>query len=171
MIDKQDLNELIRDRFDDLSKQIESRGGSSAVRRRMSIGRIYIELNLRAIKGLEHVDFVRPEQILDCQYQFDLYTEAGITKLKIPPYSCFDYKERIATDTVYRLTEFAKRHKLRYPEASVYLIYQECDECYKHILSQAKKEKQIKIFQVDEFLKSITTVIKVQGAVDQFEKD
>ena len=171
MIDKQDLNELVRGKFDDLSKQIDSQGGSSAVRRRMSIGRIYIELNLRAIKELEHVDFVKPEHILESQYQFDLYTKSGIAKLKIRPHSCFDYKERIATDTVYRITEFAKRHKQKYPDSGVYLIYQECDECYKHILAQAKKEKYIKIVQVDEFLKSITTVIKVQGAVDQFEKD
>lgn len=171
MLDKQDLNELARDKFDDLSKQIEAQGGSSAVRRRMSIGRIYIELNLRAIKDLEHVDFVKPEQIFAFQYQFDLYTESGIAKLRIRPHSCFDYKERIATDTVYRLTEFAKRHKLKYSDAGVYLIYQECDECFKHILEQANKEKYIKVFQVDEFLNAITNVIKVQGAVDQFEKD
>lgn len=171
MIDKQDLNELVRGKFDDLSKHIETQGGSSAVRRRMSIGRIYIELNLRAIKELEHVDFVKPEYILESQYQFDLYTKSGIAKLKIRPHSCFDYKERIATDTVYRITEFAKRHKLKYPDSGVYLIYQECDDCYKHILTQAKKEKYIKIVQVDEFLNAITNVIKVQGAVDQFEKD
>ena len=171
MIDKHDLNELVRGKFDDSSKQIDSQGGSSAVRRRMSIGRIYIELNLRAIKELEHVDFVKPEHILESQYQFDLYTKSGIAKLKIRPHSCFDYKERIATDTVYRITEFAKRHKLKYPDSGVYLIYQDCDDCYKHILAQAKKEKYIKIVQVDEFLNSITTVIKVQGAVDQFEKD
>lgn len=171
MNDKLDLNQLIREKLDDLIKYSETRGDSSVLRRRLSIGKLYMELNFRAQKELEHVDFVKPEQILEFNYQFDLYTMSGIRRLHIPPHSCFDYKERIASDTIYRLTECAKRHRAKYPEAGVYLLYQECDEYSKRTLAQVKKEKHIEIIQVDEFLKSITQVLKVQDAVDRFEKD
>lgn len=85
------------EKHDELIKEL---GGYFAVKRRFNLQQIYFRLNFRAKRGEEHLDMVRGELLLHFLYPVDFYTETGLSRLRIPPHSCIEYKERIVSDTV-----------------------------------------------------------------------
>lgn len=85
------------EKHDELIKEL---GGYSAVKRRFNLQQIYFRLNFRAKRGEEHLDMIRGELLLHFLYPVDFYTETGLSRLRIPPHSCIEYKERIVSDTV-----------------------------------------------------------------------
>lgn len=150
---------------------IKEMGGYAAVMRRLTIQKIYFTLNLRARRGVEHLDFVTSSKFLDFLYSVDFYTESGLSRLRIPPHSCIEYKERIISDSVYRINGFAKKYKERYPEAKVYLLYQEKGDLSDQIIRDSKKQKLTEIYQIDEFLYKVENVAKTNDRIDAFERD
>lgn len=150
---------------------IKEMGGYAAVMRRLTIQKIYFTLNLRAKRGVEHLDFVTSSKFLDFLYSVDFYTESGLSRLRIPPHSCIEYKERIISDSVYRINGFAKKYKERYPEAKVYLLYQEKGDLSDQIIRDSKKQKLTEIYQIDEFLDKVENVAKTNDRIDAFERD
>ena len=152
-------------------KRIEQMGGYAAVMRRLTIGKLYFMLNLRAKRGVEHIDYVRPSKILDFSNTVDLYTETGISRLRIPPHSCIELKEHIISDSVFRVNEFAKSYLDKHPEAKVYLLYQERGDLSEQIINQSKKQKLAEIYQIEEFLEKVEKVAKINDKIDAFERD
>lgn len=152
-------------------KRIEQMGGYAAVMRRLTIDKLYFMLNLRAKRGVEHIDYVRPSKILDFLYTVDLYTETGISRLRIPPHSCIELKEHIISDSVFRVNEFARSYLNKHPEAKVYLLYQERGDLSEQIINQSKKQKLAEIYQIEEFLEKVEKVAKINDKIDAFERD
>ena len=153
------------------NKRIEQMGGYAAVMRRLTIEKLYFKLNLRAKRGVEHIDYMRPLKILDYFYTVDFYTETGISRLRIPPHSCIEFKEHIISDSVFRVNEFAKLYLNKHPEAKVYLLYQEWGDLSEQIINQSKKQKLAEIYQIDEFLEKVEKVAKINDKIDAFERD
>lgn len=162
-----DLKEFIKEH----DKRIEQMGGYAAVMRRLTIDKLYFVLNLRAKRGVEHIDHVQPSRILEFLYTVDLYTETGISRLRIPAHSCIEFKERIISDSVFRVNEFAKTYLSKHPDAKVYLLYQEKGNLSEQILKQSRKQKLAEIYQIDEFLEKVEKVAKINDRIDAFEHD
>ena len=160
------------DKFkEDHDKLIKELGGYSAVNRRLNLQQIYFRLNFRAIRGVEHLDMVRGEQLLHFLYPVDFYTETGLSRLRIPPHSCIEYKERIVSDTIYRVNEFAKRHYQVYPGSKVYLLYQEEGDLVELAIREAKRIRLAEVYQVDDFLNRVERVAKTNERIDALERD
>ncbi len=157
--------------LEEAHKMIESLGGYSAVQKRLMMQKVFFTLNLRAKRGVESVSFVRGSQILDFLYSVDLFTETGIARLRIPPYSCFELKEKVVTDTVFRINKFASSYKENHPDAKVYLLYQEEGMLTEQVRKEAKKQKLVELFQVDEFLEKIEKVAKTNDQIERFDRD
>ena len=157
--------------IDKHDKMIEQMGGYAAVMRSLTIDKLYFTLNLRAKRGVEHIDLVRSSNVLDFMYAVDLYTETGLSRLRIPAHSCIELKERIVSNTVFRVNEFAKSYISKHPEAKVYLLYQERGELSEQIIKQSKKQKLAEIYQVDEFLEKVKRVAKINDEIDSLEHD
>ena len=164
---KMDLEKLKEEHH----KIVEEMGGYAAVMRRLTSQKVYFMLNLRAKRDEEHLDIVTPSKYLDFLYPVDFYTETGISRLRIPPYSCIELKEQIISDTVYRINEFARTYKGKYPQAKVYLLYQERGDLSDQIIRESKKQKLAEIYQIDEFLEKIEKVAKTNDKIDAFERD
>ncbi len=152
-------------------KMIEEAGGYAAVMRRLTIQKVYLMLNLRAKRDVEHLDLVTSSKFLGFFYSVDFYTETGLSRLHIPPHSCIELKERIISDSVYRTNEFAKKYKEKYPEAKVYLLYQEQGDLSEKIIHESKKQKLAEIYHIDEFLDKVEKVAKTHDKIDAFERD
>lgn len=153
------------------NKMIEQMGGYAAVMRRLAIEKLYFTLNLRAKRDVEHIDYVRSSNAIDFMYAVDLYTETGLSHLRIPAHSCIVLKERIVSNTVFRINEFAKSYISKRPESKVYLLYQERGELSEQILKQSKKQKLAEIYQIDEFLEKVKRVAKINDEIDSLESD
>ena len=162
-----DLKEFIEEH----DKRIKQMGGYAAVMRRLAIDKLYFMLNLRAKRGIEHIDYVQPSRILEFLYTVDLYTETGISRLRIPAHSCIEFKERIISDSVFRVNEFAKTYLSKHPVAKVYLLYKERGDLSEQIIIQSRKQKLAEIYQIDEFLEKVEKVAKINDQIDAFEHD
>lgn len=146
-------------------------GGYAAVLRRLALQKVYFMLNLRAKRDEEHIDLMPSSSLLSFRYPIDLYTETGISSLRIPPHSCIEFKERIISDSVYRVNVFAKEYLSEHPDAKVYLLYQDKGELLDEIIQQAKKQKLADIYQLDDFLKEVDKVAKINEKINSFERD
>lgn len=163
-MDKEDL-------FKETRQLINDFGGIAAVQRRATLSKIYLLLVGRSKRDVEHINFVKGLQVLDFSYTVDLYTDTGIAKLRIPKHSCIIYKEKIISDTIYRVNEFVKKHLNKYPEAKVFLIFQDKGELSSQIVKESKKQKLVEIYSVNEFLEKIKKVAKINDKIATFESD
>ena len=156
---------------EDHANLIESVGGYSAVRNRLLMQRVYSSLYFRTNSGTESVNMVTGAQYLKFMYSIDLYTESGISKLKIPPHSCFDLKDTIVTDSIYRISKFAETYIHEHPGAKVFLLYNNPGALTDQVLREVKKQKFVDVYQVDEFLQKVEKVAKIQDQIERQERD
>lgn len=153
-------------------KMIEKMGDYAAVMRRLTIQKVYLMLNLRAKRDVEHLDIVTPSsKVLDFLYSVDFYTESGISRLRIPPHSCIELKEKVISDSVYRINEFARRYKAKHPEAKVYLLFQERGSLTEQVIRVSKKQKLVEIYQIDDFLDKVKKVAEINDKIEAFNRD
>lgn len=157
--------------WEETHRYVKDMGGITAVLRRISIQRIHFELFRRTKQDVEKIEFVRGLKILDFLYPIDLFTETGIKELRIPPHSCIEYKERIITDSIYRFTEFAKGYLNKYPNAKAYLIYKDGGELPEQEIHRLKKQKTIVIIQIEDFIKEIRKIAKINDEIINYEQD
>lgn len=155
----------------ELDAKIKEMGGHAAVQRRITLQKLYFMLNFRAKREVEHVDIIGPSGFTEFMYAVDLYTETGVSRLRIPPYSCFEFKERIISDTIYRINEFAKTYLTKRPEAKVYLLYQDKGDLSEKIVRESKKQRLAEIYQVDEFLEKVERVARINDRIVSLERD
>lgn len=152
-------------------KLIDSHGGYNAVKKRLLEQTVYAHLYFGAKRDSESIEFATGDLKLDWMYHVDLYTRTGIVRLGIPPHSCFEIKERLVGDSVFRISEFAKTYRQRYPEAKIYLLYQDKGMLSEKVEREVKKQKQIELFQVNTFLGRIKTTAKINDRIDRVEQD
>lgn len=157
--------------FDTNRQLIIDAGGFVAMRRRMAIAKVFFTINQRAKKGEESLDFIKISQMLDFSYPVDLYTETGVAKLRIPPHSCFIIKEQIISDTIYRVDEFAQRHKGMFPDANVYLLYIDQGELNEQVVRETKKQNRTRINQIDTFVEKLNKTAKINNDIINLEQD
>lgn len=150
---------------------IENHGGYMAVLSRMSVQKVYASLYFRCRKGEESIEFAKASQFQDYSYLLELYTTTGISKLKIPANSCFDFKWSILSDTVYRVNEFAEKYHKIYPNAKVYLLYQERGVLTDQIIQETKRQKLVLLYQIEEFLEQIDKTAKINDQIERMELD
>ena len=146
-------------------------GGFVAIKRRMAIANVFLTINQRTKRGEEHLDFVKISQMLDFSYPVDLFTETGVAQLRIPPHSCFIIKEQIISDTVYRVNEFAQRHKDKFHDANVYLLYIEKGNLTEQTVRVSKKQKLINLYQIDDFVEKLQKTAKTNDERVSFKQD
>ena len=164
-------NKSLLKMFDKHSGLVESLGGYFVVEQQLLIQQLYISLNMRTKKEVEKVERFKSSQLFEFRYMFDLYTTTGIAKLNIPPHSYFDCKNNIVSDTIYRITEFAKKHKEKYPGSKVYLLYKDSNCLSPAEISKTRKQKIIEVHQFDDFLKIINRYAKENESVEKYEKN
>lgn len=150
---------------------IDSQGGYSMVQRRLLLLKVYTSLYFRTSKDEESISMVSGTQFLKFMYSIDLYTETGIKRLRIPAHSCFELKDTIVTDSVYRVNKFAEIYIHDHPGAKVFLLYQNPGVLTDQVLREVKKQKLAEVYQVDDFLQKIETVAKIQDQIDRQEQD
>lgn len=153
------------------AEMIDGHGEYYAVRRRLLEQVVYVYLSLGVKRDSESVSFVTSQMLLDFKCSADIYTETGIERFSIPPHSCFEIKERLVTDSVFRSGKFARAYREKYPEAKVYLLYQDRGMLSEQVEREAKRQRQIELFQIDAFLKSIKITAKINDSIDSFEQD
>ena len=153
------------------TEMIDGHGGYYAVRRRLLEQEVYVYLSLGVKRDSESVSFVTSQMLLDFMCSADIYTETGIERFSIPPHSCFEIKERLVTDSVFRSGKFARAYREKYPEAKVYLLYQDRGMLSEQVEREAKRQLQIELFQIDDFLKSIKITAKINDSFDSLEQD
>ena len=142
-----------------------------AVLSRLSMQKVYVSLFFRCKRGEETIEYSNASQFQKFNYLLDLYTTTGISKLKIPANSCFDFKWIILSDTVYRVNEFAEKYHKIYPEAKVFLLYQERGVLTDQIIQEAKRKKNVVLYQIEEFLKQIDKTAKINDQIERMEFD
>lgn len=153
------------------AKIIDSMGGYSAARKRFLMLKVYTSLYFRTNSREERISMVSGTQFLDFMYPVDLYTETGIKKLRIPAHSCFELKETIVSDSIYRVNKFAETYIQDHPGAKVFLLYQNPGVLTDQVLRETKKQKLAEVYQVDEFLQKIEKVAKIQDQIERQERD
>lgn len=156
---------------EEYTKMIDGHGGYYAVRRRLLEQDLYVYLSLGVNRDSESVSFVTSQMLLDFMCSADIYTKTGIERFSIPPHSCFEIKERLVTDSVFRTSKFARAYKENYPEAKVYLLYQDRGMLSEQVERETKKQRQIELFQIDDFLEKLKTKAKINDSIDSFEQD
>lgn len=152
-------------------KLIDSHGGYVAVKKRFLEQKVYTSLYYGIKRGEESISFVSGNQILEFMYPVDLYTETGIVKFGIPPRSCFELKERLVSDSVFRVSKFAKTYRQKYPEAKVYLLYEERGMLSDQVERETKRHRQIELSQIDKFLDKIKTTANINDRIENDERD
>ena len=155
----------------EIDQYFESNGGYLAVLSRMSVQKVYASLYFRCKMGEESIEFAKASQFQKYNYLLELYTKTGISKLKIPANSCFDFKWSILSDTVYRVNEFAEKYHKKYPDARIYLLYQERGVLTDSIIQEVKRKKLVVLFQIEEFLKHIDKTAKINDHIERMELD
>ena len=146
------------------TKMIASHGGYYAVNKRLLEQKsIYFFIfwfkKKKKVRKLFRLRQVRG--IIDLMYSVDLYTETGIKRFRIPPYSCFEIKDRLVTDSVFRVNRFAKTYKQKHPEAKIYLLYQDRGMLSEQVEHETKRQKLIELFQINVFLEKLRTTAKI----------
>lgn len=152
-------------------KMIASHGGYYAVNKRLLEQKVYISLYFGLKKGSETISFATSKRIIDLMYSVDLYTETGIKKFKIPPYSCFEIKDRLVTDSVFRVSRFAKSYKQKHHEAKIYLLYQDRGMLSEQVERETKRQRQVELFQIDDFLEKLKAKAKIDDDIKRVEQD
>lgn len=153
------------------SKIIEKLGGYAAVQRKLLLQKVYMSLYFRTDRNSETISISKGEQFLMFNYSVDLYTESGISKLRIPAQSCFELKDTIVSDSIYRIKRFSTLYLEKHPGAKVYFLYQNPGVMTDKTLNESKKLKLFEIYQVDDFLAKIDKVAKVQDQIEKQEYD
>ena len=156
---------------DDHEKMIDHTGDFYSARRQIILRKIHFLLNLRAKRGQERLDVVNGPKLLQFLYPVDLYTETGLSKLRIPANSCIVFKERVVSDTLFRVNEFAINYLQSYPEAKVYLLYYEKGALSDLAIRESRKMKLVEISQVDDFLNRVEKVAKINDQRESLERD
>lgn len=150
---------------------IESAGGYSAVRKRLSLQKVYASLYFRAKKGIETIEFVPSSMFMEFMYPLDIVTDTGISKLKIPAHSCFELKNSLLSDSVRRISDFARQYKEWHPDAKIYLLYIDKGTLSDKVLNDYKKQKLVEVHQVDDFLAQCDKQAKINTEIEVFERD
>lgn len=153
------------------TEMIDDHGGYYAVNKRLLVQKVYISLYFGSKKGSETISFATSKKIIGFMYSVDLYTETGIKRFKIPPYSCFEIKDRLVTDSVFRVSRFAKSYKQKHPEAKIFLLYQDRGMLSEQVERETKTQKLIELFQIDDFLEKLKTKAKLDDAIERVEQD
>lgn len=153
------------------TEMIDGHGGYYAAKSRLLEQEVYVYLSLGVKRDSESVSFVTSQMLLDFKCSADIYTETGIERFSIPPHSCFKIKERLVTDSVFRSGKFARAYREKYPEAKVYLLYQDRGMLSEQVEREANRQRQIELFQIDDFLKRIKITAKINDSIDSFEQD
>ena len=153
------------------TEMIDDHGGYYAVNKRLLVQKVYISLYFGSKKGSETISFATSKKIIGFMYSVDLYTETGIKRFKIPPYSCFEIKDRLVTDSVFRVSRFAKSYKQKHPEAKIFLLYQDRGMLSEQVERETKAQKFIELFQIDDFLEKLKTKAKLDDAIERVEQD
>lgn len=153
------------------TKMISSHGGYYAVNKRLLEQKVYISLYFGSKKGSETISFATSKRIIDLMYSVDLYTETGIKRFRIPPYSCFEIKDRLVTDSVFRVSRFAKTYKQKHPEAKIYLLYQDRGMLSEQVEHETKRQKLIELFQINVFLEKLRTTAKIDYEIKRVDQD
>lgn len=156
---------------EECTKMIDEHGGYYAVNKRLLAQKVYISLYFGSKKGSETISFATSKKIIGFMYSVDLYTETGIKRFKIPPYSCFEIKDRLVTDSVFRVSRFAKSYKQKHPEAKIFLLYQDRGMLSEQVERETKTQKLIELFQIDDFLEKLKTKAKLDDAIERVEQD
>lgn len=153
------------------TEMIDGHGGYYAAKSRLLEQEVYVYLSLGVKGDSESVSFVTSQMLLDFMCSADIYTETGIERFSIPPHSCFEIKERLVADSVFRSGKFARAYREKYPEAKVYLLYQDRGMLSEQVERVAKRQLQIELFQIDAFLEKLKTKAKINDSIDSFEQD
>ena len=156
---------------EECTKMIDEHGGYYAVNKRLLEQKVYNSLYFGSKKGSETISFATSKRIIDLMYSVDLYTETGIKKFKIPPYSCFEIKDRLVTDSVFRVSRFAKTYKQKHPEAKIYLLYQDRGMLSEQVEHETKRQKLIELFQINVFLEKLRTTAKIDYDIKRVDQD
>ena len=95
---------------DELLKQfretIDQAGGLYQVKARFMKARIYFALASRIKKGEENVEFDARDVLGESAYLVDICTKTGISRLRIPAFSCFELKSNPNADAIYQERSF-----------------------------------------------------------------
>lgn len=153
------------------TEMIDDHGGYYAVNKRLLVQKVYISLYFGSKKGSETISFATSKKIIGFMYSVDLYTETGIKRFKIPPYSCFEIKDRLVTDSIFRVSRFAKSYKQKHPDAKIFLLYQDRGMLSEQVERETKTQKLIELFQIDDFLEKLKTKAKLDDAIERVEQD
>lgn len=152
-------------------EMLEKTGGYSTVMARLLEAKLYFSLSLRTKKDEESVVLSPKITIHNHVFYPDIYTETGISRLRIPPQSYFELKTRLVFDTVNKVSKVASAYKQVCPQANFYLIYGERGMITDTVLREAKKQNVIQIYQIDDFLAKIEKTREINDQVDLFERD
>lgn len=160
----------VNDFFEKQKQLIESVGGFVAAKERLLIMKLYFALAFRLDKDKgESIKHSYKTLIEDRYYSFDMYIPLGISILNIPANSIIEIKMNLISDAIHRSNEVAKLWKQKYPNAKVFLIYDENTIVSDTVLKKAKALKLSDIYQIDKFISLIDKRKKLNDEVKQEE--
>lgn len=164
-------NDLTRMATESLEKSIRENGGFSVVSHRINLGGVYVALSLRCKRDIETVELNKKVQIGGNLYSFDIYIPNGIEKLNIPKFSFIELKERLITDSIFRVKSLAERFSESHPGGRYFLLYKELGDVNASTVKTATKNKLFEVIQVDEFLLKVEKTAKQYDALIYQERD
>ena len=160
---------------DELLKQfkesIDQAGGLYQVKARFMKARIYFALASRIKKAEESVEFDARDVLGENAYLVDICTKTGISRLRIPAFSCFELKSNPNADAIYQASKIGRLLKQEHPGAKMFLIFEDNVHLTKKVISEANKEKLIEVWELEAFLKHIESVKKINDQIDLLERD
>lgn len=164
----EDLKQMVSD---NLKKLIYENGGFSVVGHRINLGGVYVALSLRCKRDIENVEINKKVLIGRNLYSFDIYIPNGIERLNIPKFSFIELKERLITDSIFRVKSLADKFSESYPGGRYFLLYKELGDVNASTVKTVAKNKLLEIIQIDEFLSKVEKTAKLHDALIYQERD
>lgn len=164
-------NDLTRTAPERLGKLIRENGGFSVVSHRINLGGVYVALSLRCKRDIETVELNKKVTIGGNLYSFDIFIPNGIEKLNIPKCSFIELKERLITDSIFRVKSLAEKFSESYPGGRYFLLYKELGDVNASTVKTATKNKIFEVFQIEDFLSKVEKTAKQHDALVYQERD
>lgn len=150
--------------------KLEKVGDVSTALSRLLEAKLYFGLFLRVNKETENVKLAPILIIGNHHFYPDIYTETGISRLRIPPHSYFEIKRSVISDTIFRTSKVAREYKDIYPQAKFYLLYDDKGMLNDDVLREVKKENLFEIYQIDDYLQRIEKIRTINDQVEDLKK-